>query len=64
LNPPVLLSPISPKPTKGKAIARPKPVAKDAPAAMSTPVKDLRLILKRFDEENPGITLVKLPKAR
>jgi hypothetical protein len=64
LNPPVLLSPISPKPTKGKAIARPKPVAKDAPAAKSTPAKDLRLILKRFDEENPDITLVKLPKAR
>ncbi len=64
LNPPVLLSPISPKPTKGKVIARPKTVAKDAHTAKSTPAKELKLILKRFDDENPGVTLVILPKAR
>jgi hypothetical protein len=64
LNPPVLLSAISPKPTKGKAIAWPKPVVKDAPAAKSTPAKELKLILKRFDDENLGVTLVILPKAR
>jgi hypothetical protein len=60
----VFTSPISPKPTKGKAIAQPKPVVKDAPAAKSTPAKELKLIIKRFNDENPGDTLVKLPKAR
>ncbi|EFX62121.1 hypothetical protein DAPPUDRAFT_120503 [Daphnia pulex] len=59
-----LLSPISPKPSKGKALARSKPAAKDAPAVKSTPTKELKLIIKRFDDENPGVTLVKLPRPR
>jgi hypothetical protein len=28
------------------------------------PDKELKLILQRFDEGNPGVTLVKLPKSR
>jgi hypothetical protein len=57
-----LLSPITPKPSKGEAIAWPKPVAKEVPAVSRTPAKELKLILQRFYEENPGVTLVKLPK--
>jgi hypothetical protein len=59
-----LLSPISPKPSKGKVVAQTKPAAKDAPVVKSTPAKELKLIIKRFDDENPGVTLVKLPKPR
>lgn len=64
LKAPALLSPISPKPSKGKAIARPKPAAKDASTVKSTLAKEFKLILQRFDEGNPGVTLVKLPKSR
>jgi hypothetical protein len=64
LKTPALLSPISPKPSKSKAIARPKPAAKDAPTVKSMPDKELKLILQRFDEGNPGVTMVKLPKSR
>jgi hypothetical protein len=64
LKTPALLSPISPKPSKGKAVARSKPAAKDAPAVKSTPAKELKMIIKRFDDENPGVTLVRLPRPR
>ncbi len=68
LNVPVLLSPISPKPTKGKKLVRPKTAAISetsnvnfAPAKQD---KELELILKRFAEENPGVMLVKIQKTR
>jgi hypothetical protein len=64
LKTPALLSLISPKPSKGKVIARSKSAAKDAPAVKSKPAKELKVILKRFDDENPGVTLVKLPRPR
>ncbi|EFX78693.1 hypothetical protein DAPPUDRAFT_245976 [Daphnia pulex] len=64
LKAPALLSPISLKPLKVKAIARPKPAAKDASTVKSMLAKEFKLILQRFDEGNPGVTLVKLPKSR
>jgi hypothetical protein len=48
-----LLSPKSPKPSKSKALAWPKPAAKDAPTVKSMPDKELKLILQRFDEGKP-----------
>jgi hypothetical protein len=68
LNPPVLLSPISPKPTKGKALVRPKSATKihatKANEVVTVLAEDVRILLERCDEELPGAKPVKTPKPR
>jgi hypothetical protein len=59
---PALLSPISPKPTKGKALARPKSVAK--PPAERKAAAEVRVVLERCDEKLAGVTPVKPPTTR
>jgi len=65
---PALLSPISPKPTKGKALARPKTEAKSVAGrsrkAAVEPNKELKVVLERCDEQVAGVTPLKTPTTR
>ncbi|EFX65559.1 hypothetical protein DAPPUDRAFT_333090 [Daphnia pulex] len=63
LNPPVLLSPISPKPKKGKARVRPTTETPDH-LSDADALKRVTVLLRRCDEVDTGAKPVKTPKPR
>lgn len=63
LKTPALLSPISPKPTKGKALVRPK-TATPGTLSDAEAIKRVEILIRRCDEVDAGDKPVKTPKPR